>query len=67
MSGSGEARGPDVIHKLKNHLAIIVGFSDLLLSESAVDDPRRPDMVEIHKAARDAMAMMPDVDKQLKR
>ena len=51
----------DVIHRLKNHLAIIVGFCDLLIAESADDDPRRADLVEVHTAAREAMALMPEV------
>jgi len=39
-------------HTLKNHLAIIVGFSDLLLSEMTDDDPHRKDVAEINAAAR---------------
>ena len=38
-------------HSLKNYLAIILGFSELLLQEAAPDDPRREDFEEIHKAA----------------
>jgi DNA-binding NtrC family response regulator len=38
-------------HALMNHLAIVVGFSELLLQESRPDDPRRADLAEIHKAA----------------
>ena len=38
-------------HALMNHLAIVVGFSELLLQESSLDDPRRADLAEIHKAA----------------
>jgi hypothetical protein len=56
----------EVIHKLKNHLAIIVGFADLIVAESSDDDPRRADLLEIQKAARDAIAMMADIDKRLK-
>lgn len=51
----------NVIHRLKNHIAIIVGFSDLLLGEFPEDDPRRSDVLEIHNAAREAMALMPEV------
>ena len=42
-------------HTLKNHLAIIVGFSDLLLSEMNTDDPHRNDVTEINAAARAAL------------
>ena len=45
-----------VVHTFKNHLAIIIGFSDLLLSEMTADDPRRKDVLEINKAGRDALA-----------
>ena len=38
-------------HDLKNQLAIIRGFAELLVAEAAVDDPRRCDLEEIYKAA----------------
>lgn len=55
----------EVIHRLRNHLAIIVGFADLVVAESSEDDPRRADLMDIQKAARDAMAMLPEVDTRL--
>ncbi len=70
MSDEREAGVPtdsEVIHRLKNQLAIIVGFADLVVEEMAADDPRRADMLEIQNAARGAMALMPDLDKRLKR
>jgi hypothetical protein len=68
----GQAQGTppgdsEVIHRLKNHLAIIVGFADLVVADSAAGDPRLADLLEIQKAARDALAMMPDLDKRMKR
>lgn len=45
-------------HALKNYLAIILGFSELLLQETAVDDPRRGDLEEIHKAAAAAVQLV---------
>jgi hypothetical protein len=39
------------MHALSNHLAVILGFVDLLLSETPEDDPRRGDLVEIRDAA----------------
>ena len=66
MSDAGKIGDSELIHTLKNHLAIIVGFADLLLADSAEDDPKRADLMEIHKAARDAMAMMPEVDRRVK-
>lgn len=44
-------------HTLKNHLAIIVGYTDLLLAELEAADPRTLDIQEIHKAALAAVAM----------
>ena len=55
----------DVIHRLKNHIAIVVGFTELLLSECADDDPKRADLLEVHKAAQDAMALMPEVTRRV--
>jgi signal transduction histidine kinase len=45
-------------HNLKNHLAIILGFTELLLQEAAPDDPRREDFQEIHKAAAAAVDLV---------
>lgn len=47
-----------VIHSFKNHLAIIIGFSDLLLSEMPADDPRRKDVAEINQAGHEALALL---------
>ena len=51
----------DAVHTFKNHLAIIIGFADLVLSEMAEDDPRRMDVLEIHRAAHAALALLPAV------
>lgn len=56
----------DVIHRLKNHIAIVVGFCDLLLADFPDDDPRRADIVEVHKAGREAMALLPEVARQVR-
>ena len=60
-TSTGTAEESDLIHRLKNHICIICGFCELLIAESAEDDPRRADLAEIHKAAQAAMAMMPDM------
>lgn len=39
------------VHALSNHLAVILGFVDLLLSETTAEDPRYSDLVEIRDAA----------------
>jgi hypothetical protein len=45
-------------HNLKNHLAIILGFTELLLQEAEPDDPRREDFQEMHKAAAAAVDLV---------
>ena len=42
---------PDVEHALKNYLAILMGFTELLLDESGPGDPHRADFEEMHRAA----------------
>lgn len=49
---------PDVEHALRNHLAIILGYAELLLQDAAPDDPRREDFSEILKAAQSALALV---------
>jgi signal transduction histidine kinase len=51
-------------HTLKNHLSIILGFSELLLQEAAPDDPRRDDFAEIHKAAAAAVQLVSDLGRE---
>jgi signal transduction histidine kinase len=45
-------------HELKNYLAIILGYTDLLIDEMPGDDPRLEDLNEIHKAATAAVALL---------
>lgn len=62
MTHESRQRPPRVLdvhaeHTLKNHLAIIVGYCELLLAETPADDPRHVDMVEMHRAAMAVLAM----------
>jgi hypothetical protein len=57
---------PELLHQFKNHLSIIVGFSDLLLSELPEGDPGHADILEIRKAARAAMALIPELAERLR-
>jgi len=61
MTDGAHVKEPELIHRLKNYICVISGFSELLISELPDDDPRRADLVEIHKAAQAAMAIMPDL------
>ena len=45
-------------HDFKNQLAIIRGFSEILLSDAAAADPRRLHLEEIHKAAVTALDLL---------
>ncbi len=53
---------PDLGHAIRNHLAIILGFTELLLQDAGDDDPRRTDYQEIHKAATAALRLLSDKD-----
>jgi hypothetical protein len=55
----------EVIHDLKNQLAVIMGFCDLLVSDTAADDPRTADLLEVRQAARQAMAAIPEIARRL--
>ena len=52
---SGES---DTHHTLKNQLAIILGYCELLLSEMDPADARREDLLEIQRAAKGALALV---------
>ena len=56
-------REPEVIHRFKNHLAVMISFADLLMLEMPKDSPHRADVAEIHKAGRAAMALLPELEK----
>jgi hypothetical protein len=45
-------------HDFKNQLAIICGFSEILIAEAAAGDPRRSDLEEIHKAGMTALDLL---------
>lgn len=51
---------PPAVHRLKNQLAIILGFCELMLEDCGPeDDKRRRDLVQIHDAAKKAIAELP--------
>lgn len=54
-----------MLHLFKNHLAVVVALSDLLLGELAEADPRRADLEEIQQSARAALDLIPDLSKRL--
>jgi hypothetical protein len=52
---------PASVHRLKNQLAIIMGFCELLLGDMADDDPRRRDVMHIQTAGRSALDELPPI------
>jgi signal transduction histidine kinase len=49
---------PDFEHTLKNHLAVILGFAEILMHEASPDDPRLEDFRQIHQAAEAAVRLL---------
>lgn len=45
-------------HDFKNQLAIICGFTEILLADTAAGDPRLRDLQEIHSAALAALDLL---------
>jgi len=54
---AGRVLDVDTEHAVKNHLAVILGFSELLLAETPPEDSRHDDLKEIHHAARELMVI----------
>jgi signal transduction histidine kinase len=54
---AGRVLDADTEHTVKNHLAVILGFCELLLAETPADDARHGDLEEIHHAARELTAI----------
>ena len=50
---------PVKVHRLKNKLAIILGFCELLLQDADAGDERRADLMQIQTAARSALEELP--------
>jgi hypothetical protein len=61
-----EPESIDIIHRLKNHLAIVVGYCELLIPEFQESDRRRGDLVEVQKAGQDAMALIPELARRVR-
>jgi hypothetical protein len=50
---------PQRVHRLKNQLAIILGFCELLLGDLPEGDLRRLDVIRIQDAGKSALAELP--------
>ena len=58
LEGAEMTPNTDFEHAIKNCLAIIVGYTSLLLQELPATDSRRADLIEIDKAAAAALALV---------
>ena len=56
--------GAPLDHQLRNLLAIVIGYANLLQEEMPPDDPRRNDLQEILKAAERAVALLSPEEKR---
>jgi hypothetical protein len=45
-------------HALKNHIAIIVGYCELLLADTSPEDSHHADILEMHRAAIAVLALL---------
>jgi len=56
------------VHRLKNQLAIVLGFCELLLAELPADSTHRADVLQIEQAGKSALAILrtPHEDGQAK-
>ena len=50
---------PASVHRLKNQLAIILGFCELLLNDMGADHQHRADVMQIQTAGRSALKELP--------
>ena len=57
-SSDGIVDDEAVMHELKNHLSVIVGFCDLLLREVPGTDAKHGDIIEIRNAGMAAMSLV---------
>lgn len=66
MTSPGDILESPLLHQLKNHLSIILGFCDLLISDLPPDDQKRADIDEMRKAAQAALDLLPDVSARMR-
>lgn len=46
----------DAMHRVKNHLAVILGFTELVMDDPSISPSVRGDIAEIRRAAQAALA-----------
>ena len=55
-----------LLHAFRNHLSAIVGFCDLLLREVPEGDPKRGDILQMHKAGHAAIDLLPELSTRMR-
>jgi hypothetical protein len=45
-------------HQMSNHLAVILGFVELILADTPEDDPHYADLIEVRNAAVEAAKLI---------
>ena len=55
-----------LLHQLKNHLSIVIGFCDLLLGDLPQNDPKRVDIQEMRKAGQAALDLLPELSERMR-
>lgn len=58
MSSTPRTLGPEELHALSNHFAVILGFVELLLAATSAAHPRHADLLEIRSAAVQAAQLL---------
>ncbi len=61
-----EQKYPKLLHDLNNQLMIVQGYSDLLLDTVPPSDPRHADLMEIVSAAKHAIELVPQIEKEMR-
>jgi hypothetical protein len=56
---------PEKIHRLRNQMAVVVSFAELVLLDTPDGDPRRADLLEIQKAAHASMTLLSEIAQTL--
>ena len=59
------AREDELLHQFKNHLTVIIGYSQVLIEE-LTDDNARNDIAEIRQEASAALALIPALAARLR-
>ena len=64
--GTRESGEDPLLHQLKNHLAVMIGFCDILLRELPAENVNRTDVQEMLKAGEAALSLLPELSKRMR-